>query len=141
MIICRSCFTCLLCFLCRNFVSSSHQSCNVVSPLPLPQMEKLPDASLLFFSSFLSHQSIVTDHSSGIASAIAASDRESRKRESNGSGLAYPHRKLPRGPLPHSRNIPDTVGGQLIPPQLRGRLVCNFLVLPFHLGKPVICTS
>lgn len=104
----------------RNFItSSSHQPCNSISPLPTLQTEKLPDVSLLFSSpSFSSYQTIVSDHSR-LAAATAAS--VSRKRESNGSSSAYPHCKLTRGPLPHSRNVPDAVGSQLIPPQLRGR--------------------
>ncbi|KAJ6852381.1 uncharacterized protein M6B38_255410 [Iris pallida] len=88
-----------------------------VSPLPPPMIERLPDASLLLASpSFSSHQTVGTDHSSRVAAAMAAS--ESRKRHPNGSGFPSTRSKLPRGQLPHSRNVPDT---NLIPPQLRGR--------------------
>lgn len=104
----------------QNFItSSSHQPCNSISPLPSPQTEKLPDVSLLFSSpSLSSYQTILSDHSRVAAATVAS---RSQKRESNGSSSAYPHCKLPRGPLPHSRNVLDTVGNQLIPPQLRGR--------------------
>uniref|UniRef100_G3MLK6 Uncharacterized protein n=1 Tax=Amblyomma maculatum TaxID=34609 RepID=G3MLK6_AMBMU len=88
-----------------------------VSPLPPPMIERLPDASLLLASpSFSSHQTVGTDHSSRVAAAMAAS--ESRKRHHNGSAFPSTRSKLPRGQLPHSRNVPDT---SLIPPQLRGR--------------------
>lgn len=96
---------------------SSHRG---VSSLPPSQIEKLPDASLLLSSSSFSPcQTAVADHASRVAVAIAA--RESQKRELTGTALAYPRRKLPRGSLLHSRNVPDTVGSQLIPPQLHGR--------------------
>ncbi|KAG1338586.1 anion exchange protein 3 [Cocos nucifera] len=99
---------------------SSSQHSNVASPLPPPSLEKLPDVSHLLASPLLpSNQMIGTDHSSRVAAAMAES--ASRKRESNGSAFPFPRSKLPRGQLPHSRNIPDTSGGQLIPPQLRGR--------------------
>ncbi|BBG96456.1 glutathione S-transferase THETA 3 [Prunus dulcis] len=29
--------------------------------------------------------------------------------------------KVPKGNLPHSKNVPDTIGGMLVPPQLSGR--------------------
>ncbi|KAF9601738.1 hypothetical protein IFM89_022852 [Coptis chinensis] len=88
--------------------------------LPPPQTQRstsvgrLPDASLLLNApDFSSHQMSHSDHHSAIAS---------RKRESNGSAASsYPRSKFPRSNLPHSRNVPDTVGGLLVPPQLSGR--------------------
>ncbi|XP_010921869.1 uncharacterized protein [Elaeis guineensis] len=104
----------------RSFRPSSSQHSNVASPLPPPSLEKLPDVSHLLASPPVpSNQMIGTDHSSRVAAAMAES--ASRKRESNGSAFPFPRSKLPRGQLLHSRNIPDTSGGQLIPPQLHGR--------------------
>lgn len=59
------------------------------------------------------------DHSSRVAAAIAES--ASRKRESNEFVSSVPRSKVPRGNLPHSKNVPDTIGGMLVPPQLSGR--------------------
>ncbi|XP_057976803.1 uncharacterized protein LOC131163956 isoform X5 [Malania oleifera] len=91
-------------------------------------LEKLPDASLLLnspaiSSSLASH----SDHASRVAAAIAQS--ASRKRESNGLVSNFPLSKVPRGTLPHSRNVPDTEGGLLVPPQLRGRVLCRWAYL------------
>jgi hypothetical protein len=70
-----------------------------------------------------------SDHSSRVAAAMA--ENASRKRDSNGSASALlPRRKVPRGTLPHSRNVPDTVRGVLVPPQLSGRSVSNILKYP-----------
>lgn len=109
-------------FICRSSRPSSYQHSNVASTLPPPSLKKLPDVSHLLASPPLpSNQMIGTNHSSRVAAAMAES--ASRKRESNGSAFPFPRSKLPRGQLLHSRNIPDTSGGQLIPPQLRGRSV------------------
>lgn len=84
----------------------------------LPQ---LPDALLLLESPTLTH---VTggDHASVVAAAMAESAL--RKRDLNGNASSLPRRpKLPRGNLPHSKNIPETLGNVLVPPQLKGRLV------------------
>ena len=62
----------------------------------------------------------------------------SRKRESNGSGFPQPRSKLPRSSLPHSRNVPDTLGGLLIPPQLHGRLVHILLSLSSFLQAKLL---
>lgn len=67
------------------------------------------------------------DHASVVAAAMA--DNLSRKRDSKGmmgSGSSnsvppLPRAKLPRATLPHSKSVPDTGGGSLVPPQLRGR--------------------
>ncbi|XVE90797.1 hypothetical protein DITRI_Ditri20bG0105500 [Diplodiscus trichospermus] len=89
-------------------------------------LEKLPDASMLLNSPTVSLTS-GNDHASVVAAAMAES--VSRKRDSNGmmglgssSGVPLPPRaKLPRATLPHSKSFPDTEGGTLVPPQLRGR--------------------
>lgn len=65
-----------------------------------------------------------TDHASLVAAAMAES--ASRKRDSKGmssSGSVAPLRraKLPRATLPHSKNVPETGGDILVPPQLKGR--------------------
>ncbi|KAH7667218.1 hypothetical protein IHE45_12G045400 [Dioscorea alata] len=104
----------------NRLASSSLAKSNNASSSSLPSVEKLPDASMLLSSpSFSSYQLIGNDHSSRVVAAIAESG--SRKRESNGSGFPHPRSKLPRSSLPHSRNVPDTLGGLLIPPQLTGR--------------------
>lgn len=98
--------------------SSSNQQSEDVSPLLPAPIERLPDASLLLNSPILS-QPVGTDHSSRVAAAMA--ENASRKREANGSSSSNIRGKIPRGNLPHSKNIPDTGSGQLVPPQLRGR--------------------
>ncbi|KAK6163009.1 hypothetical protein DH2020_002850 [Rehmannia glutinosa] len=47
--------------------------------------------------------------------------KAARKRELNGSAASFPRNKVPKGTLPHSKGVPDTVGGRLVPPQLAGR--------------------
>lgn len=86
-----------------------------------PSIERLPDASLLLSSPAMSSSLLNgSDHSIRVAAAMA--ENATRKRDSNGSASAVlPRRKVPRGTLPHSRNVPDTVGGVLVPPQLKGR--------------------
>lgn len=61
------------------------------------------------------------NYSSRVAAASAES--ASRKRESGSFVSPIPRSKVPRGNLPHSRIVPDTVGGMLVPPQLSGRSV------------------
>lgn len=86
----------------------------------IESMIELPDASELLKSLAAPANQTGSDHSSRVATAMAAS--ASRKRpETNGFAALSPHRKLPRGNLPPSRIPPDTSGGLLIPPQLRGR--------------------
>ncbi|MCL7037361.1 hypothetical protein MKW94_026161 [Papaver nudicaule] len=101
-------------------VSSLHQPTKSSSqPLARP-IEKLPDASLLLDSpAFSSYHMGGNDHSSRVAAAMAESS--SRKRESKGSASTNPRSKFPRGNLPNTRSVPDTVGGVLVPPQLKGR--------------------
>ncbi|WOK96015.1 hypothetical protein Cni_G04722 [Canna indica] len=93
---------------------------NVNPPLPSPSLEGLPDVSVLFAaSSYQSNQKAGNDHSSRVAAAIAES--ASRKRESNRSTFPQPSSKHPRGQLAHLRNVPNTMDGLLVPPQLTGR--------------------
>ncbi|CAI9769747.1 unnamed protein product [Fraxinus pennsylvanica] len=81
---------------------------------------KLPDASILLDSPALpSHLMAASEHSSRVAAAMA--EGVSRKRDLNGSPASHLRSKVPKGTLPHSRNVPDTVGGNLLPPQLTGR--------------------
>ena len=88
--------------------------------------EKLPDASLLLNSPSLSLVSR-NDHASLVAAAVAES--ASRKRDTKGmmglgssvSVASQPRAKLPRATLPHSKSVPDTGSGTLVPPQLKGR--------------------
>ncbi|XP_040993015.1 uncharacterized protein LOC121239768 [Juglans microcarpa x Juglans regia] len=87
-----------------------------------PSIERLPDASLLLnLPAIASGLMSSSDHSSRVAAAMA--ENASRKRDSNDSTLtsSLPRSKVPRGTLRHSRNVPDTVGGVLVPPQLSGR--------------------
>ncbi|GER45350.1 glutamate receptor 2.6 [Striga asiatica] len=81
---------------------------------------KLPDASFLLNSPVLpSNLSNVSDHSSRVAAAMAES--AARKRELIEPTANAPRSKLPKGALPHSKGVPDTVGSHLLPPQLAGR--------------------
>ncbi|GMH05095.1 hypothetical protein Nepgr_006935 [Nepenthes gracilis] len=84
-----------------------------------PQMEKLPDASLLLNSPMSSQILNTTDHSSRVAAAMA--ENASRKREASGLASSYIRGKVPKGSLHHLKGIPDTGGCQLVPPQLSGR--------------------
>ncbi|XP_013702635.1 uncharacterized protein LOC106406497 [Brassica napus] len=78
----------------------------------LPQ---LPDALLLLESPTVTHVSGGGDHASVVAAAM-------RKRDLNGNSSSLPRRpKVPRGALPHSKNIVETSGNLLVPPQLKGR--------------------
>ncbi|KDP37502.1 hypothetical protein JCGZ_05941 [Jatropha curcas] len=91
---------------------------------PTASTEKLPDASLLLNSPTVSFVTGTgtrtgTDHTSRVAVAMAES--ASRKRESNGLSSTSPRNKVPKGNLPHTKNVPDTVGSVLVPPQLSGR--------------------
>ncbi|XP_052170417.1 uncharacterized protein LOC127786795 [Diospyros lotus] len=99
---------------------SSSIECPVSSHSAESSVVKLPDASLLLDSTPLSsHVVSGYDHSSRVAAAIA--ECASRKREGIALASALPRSKVPRGKLPHSRNVPDTVGDLLVPPQLSGR--------------------
>lgn len=104
----------------QSIIAPQHQVSDCASQSSSSVVTELPDASLLLdLPPLSSHQMSGGDHSSRVAAAMAKSAL--RKRESNGSMKSYPRNKLPRGNLPHSRNVPDTAGGLLVPPQLRGR--------------------
>ncbi|KAI5311018.1 hypothetical protein L3X38_000395 [Prunus dulcis] len=100
-------------------VVSSYQQPESTAHSSAPSIEKLPDASMLLNSPvFSSNMFSGVDHSSRVAAAIAES--ASRKRESNEFVSSVPRSKVPKGNLPHSKNVPDTIGGMLVPPQLSG---------------------
>lgn len=74
---------------------------------------KLPDASQLF-ASFDS----VKD---SIAVSSPGSTFTSAKRSDLNGSVDGPRKKVPRESLMPLRTVPDTAGGSLMPPQLRGR--------------------
>ncbi|XP_073269416.1 uncharacterized protein [Primulina huaijiensis] len=81
---------------------------------------KLPDASFLLNSPSVPSNGLdASDHSSRVAAAMARS--AARKRELNMLPANNPRSKFPKGSLPQSKNVPDTLGGRLLPPQLVGR--------------------
>ncbi|PNX96023.1 hypothetical protein L195_g019223 [Trifolium pratense] len=89
-----------------------------------PLVEKLPDASFLLSSPTVTSSPMnASDHSSRVAAALA--ENASRKRDSNGKASSAIRSKVPRANPPHSKNIPETAGGMLVPPQLSGRLVVS----------------
>ncbi|XP_068647994.1 uncharacterized protein [Aristolochia californica] len=103
----------------RNLMASSNLQSDSASSSSTMPLDKLPDASLLLnLPAFPSNLMNAGDHSSRVEAAMAEST--SRKRESNGSAFPYRQSKLPRGNVPNSKSIPDTLGGTLVPPQLRG---------------------
>ncbi|KAH7352902.1 hypothetical protein KP509_19G069300 [Ceratopteris richardii] len=75
---------------------------------------KLPDASQLF-ASFNSGKGISAVNVSGA----------STKRSDQNICMGGPPRKIAKGNLVPSRTIPDTAGGALLPPQLRGSNVAT----------------
>ncbi|KAK3223899.1 hypothetical protein Dsin_010924 [Dipteronia sinensis] len=111
----------------RSVSSSSNQWPDTAAtvapslPLPSPSIDKLPDASLLLNSSDFSAV-VGTDHASRVAAAMAESATR-KKRDSNGlASTLLPRSKVPKGgTLHHTKNVLDTAGGLLVPPQLRGR--------------------
>ncbi|KAL5543643.1 hypothetical protein UlMin_007427 [Ulmus minor] len=103
----------------QNLSESNPKPESSVSAEP-PSIEKLPDASELLNSpDFLCSALSGTDHSSRVAAAMAES--ASRKRDSFGLSSSNQRSKIPKGTLPHPKNVPDTSSGMLVPPQLRGR--------------------
>ncbi|KAJ7949272.1 Glycerol-3-phosphate dehydrogenase [Quillaja saponaria] len=102
----------------RTGSSSNKQPENMPYSSPL-LLEKLPDASLLLNSPSVSNLMNESDHSSRVAAAMA--ENASRKRDSNGLASSSIRNKVPKSNLSHSRNVPDTVSGTLVPPQLSGR--------------------
>lgn len=108
--------------LCRPIVKPNQQiETNEESPVPSVE---LPDASLLLNSPTSSSLFSGSDHSSRVAAAMAAN--ASRKRETNVLGSSLPRSKVPRSSLPHPKNVPDTSGSLLVPPQLTGRFVLMY---------------
>lgn len=95
---------------------------------------KLPDASLLLNSPTTSAYPLsASDHSSLVAAAMA--ENAARKRELNAMPASYPRNKVPRGNLPQSKNVPETVDGRLLPPQLAGRYgIPLFCAVVFTVG-------
>lgn len=74
-----------------------------------------------------------TDHASRVAAAMA--ENATRKRDSNDVSSTLRRNKLPRGSLPNSKNVLDTAGGLLVPPQLSGRSVYHY----FKVNKNCCC--
>lgn len=102
--------------------SSSDQQLKEKPHSSHPSEEKLPDASLLLNApSISSNLMSASDHFSRVA--VAQAENASRKRDSNGMASSSTRSKVPRGNLPHSRNVPETGGGMLVPPQISGRFV------------------
>ncbi|KDO83261.1 hypothetical protein CISIN_1g026883mg [Citrus sinensis] len=99
--------------------STSNQRPETAAPPSLrpPAFEKLPDACVLLNSA---SKPVVsgTDHASRVAAAMA--ENATRKRDSNDVSSTLRRNKLPRGSLPNSKNVLDTAGGLLVPPQLNG---------------------
>lgn len=90
---------------------------------------KLPDAAFLLDSPVVPSQLNAADHSSRVAAAMAES--AARKRDLNGAAGSYPRSKVPKGQLPNTKSVPETVGSHLLPPQLSGRCALHaILVLP-----------
>ncbi|KAG6382754.1 hypothetical protein SASPL_157537 [Salvia splendens] len=94
----------------------SKQSGKVLDQSPVL---KLPDAAFLLDSPVVPSQLNAPDHSSRVAAAMAES--AARKRDLNVSAGSYPRNKVPKGMLPNTKSVPETVGGHLLPPQLSGR--------------------
>ncbi|TQE13034.1 hypothetical protein C1H46_001409 [Malus baccata] len=115
----------------------SHQWPESSARSSAPSIQQLPDASLLLNSPVFSSNMVSgSDHSSRVAAAMAESS--SRKRELNAFGSSVPRSKVPRGSLLHSKNVPDTVGGLLVPPQLSGRKLRG---LSFSCQEDVLLTQ
>lgn len=121
IIVLQSQYECFL--ICRTKSGSwSNQQLENKPRSSLPLEEKLPDASLLLDAPTVSSNLMsASDHFSRVAAAQA--ENASRKRDSNGMASSTVRSKVPRGNLPHSRNVPETSGGTLLPPQISGRFV------------------
>ena len=113
--------------LCRPIVKPNQQFETNEESSSVPWVG-LPDASLLLNSPTSSSLFSGSDHSSRVAAAMAAN--ASRKRETNVLGSSLPRSKFPRSSLPHSKNVPDTSGALLVPPQLTGRFVLMHFQFP-----------
>lgn len=114
----------LLFWACRSSGLSLTKKTEKISNQPECSELQLPDASLLLDSpAFSSHLVTDSDHSSRVGAAMA--ENASRKRALNCSPASHVRSKVPKGTLPPPKNVPDTVGGHLLPPQLTGRCVLN----------------
>lgn len=115
----------LICPRRKSGSSTSNQRPETAAPPSLrpPAFEKLPDACVLLNSA---SKPVVsgTDHASRVAAAMA--ENATRKRDSNDVSSTLRRNKLPRGSLPNSKNVLDTAGGLLVPPQLNGRSVYHY---------------
>ncbi|KAG6787679.1 hypothetical protein POTOM_003722 [Populus tomentosa] len=90
---------------------------DVAGPSLLPSISKLPDASMLLNTPTVGLDGSGSDHALRVSAAMA--ENASRKRELNaGSSRSG---KVARGNLVANKNVPDTGGGLLVPPQLKGR--------------------
>jgi len=84
--------------------SSSNQQLENKPHSSLTLVEKLPDASLLLDAPTVSSDLMsASDHFSRVAAAQA--ENASRKRDSNGMASSTVRSKVPKGNLPHSRNV------------------------------------
>ncbi|KAJ6714017.1 hypothetical protein OIU85_025622 [Salix viminalis] len=89
----------------------------VAGPGPLPSISRLPDASMLLNTPTVGLAGSGSDHESRVSAAMA--ENASRKRELNVRSSRSG--KVARGNLIANKNVPDTGGGLLVPPQLKGR--------------------
>ncbi|KAI5072456.1 hypothetical protein GOP47_0012562 [Adiantum capillus-veneris] len=74
---------------------------------------KLPDATQLLASFDSVKESLAVN--------VGGSSFTSTKRSDLNGSVDGPRKKIPKGNLIPPRNLPDTAGGLLLPPQLRGR--------------------
>lgn len=120
--------------------SSSNQQLENKPHSSPPSVEKLPDASLLLDAPTVSSNLMsASDHFSRVAAAQA--ENASRKRDSNGMASSTVRSKVPRANLPHSRNVPETSGSMLVPPQISGRYVvmCKQIAVCFLTYLCICC--
>ena len=89
----------------------------VAGSSPLPSISKLPDVSMLLNTPTAGLTGSGSDHASRVSAAMA--ENASRKRELNVRSSRSG--KVARGNLIANKNVPDTGGGLLVPPQLKGR--------------------
>lgn len=137
-----SCFlVCAVTFVCpcRQAEPPSKKQTMEFSHPSQPSELKLPDASFLLNSpSMPANLDRASDHSSRVAAAMA--ENATKKRDLSGpASSSYPRSKVPKGPLPHMKNFPDTVGGNLLPPQLAGRWVWCWNYCRYFLEHLVWC--
>lgn len=109
--------------MCRPPAPASNPQQQNAAYSTVPSVEKLPDVSLLLNTPTLSSTSFSGgDHASRVAAAMAES--ASRKRDSSVLSST-----APRGRSSRIKNVPDSGGGLLVPPQLSGRLAMEPCVL------------